>query len=251
MPRPPAKHLDRILADWDFEPGQPQARRVTGADGRILLQLRVDMGVLQLEVDGRPDGQRPHGHPSYYDYLVAAAFEEGERFALDDERCLQIDREFYQYYHRRICWLALREYQKAAEDAEHTLRLMDFSSANAPIEEWAWMHEQYRPFVMFHRIQATALAQLEGSNPEAAVKAIDIGLEELAAVYDEKEELEAIGDEDDEDSFAEKLREMRSSIAEHYELTPSLSEQLNEAIAAEQYERAAELRDRIARRERS
>ncbi|MCA9234368.1 MAG: UvrB/UvrC motif-containing protein [Planctomycetales bacterium] len=249
MGRPPAKHLDRILADWAFEPGQPQARRVVGADGRELLQLRVDMGVLQLETVGRPDSERPHGFPTYYDYLVSAAFEEGDRFVLNDDRCLQIDREFYQFYHRRICWLALREYGRAAQDAEHTLRLMDFSSANAPVEEWAWMHEQYRPFVMFHRIQATALAELESSNPEAAVQAIDLGLEQLAAVLDEKE-FDEDGDEGDDDAFVEKLREMRGSIAEHYELKPSLADQLAQAIAAEQYERAAEIRDRMSRASR-
>lgn len=226
---------------------------MTGSDGRELLQLRVDMGVLQLETVGRPDGEKPGGHATYYDFLVAAAFEEGDRFELDEQRCLQIDREFYQYYHRRICWLALREFERAAEDAEHTLRLMDFSSANAPVEEWAWMHEQYRPFVMFHRIQATALAQLEGADPEAAnraVRAIDLGLEELAAVYDEQQLDEGAESDADDEAFVEKLREMRNSITEHYELTPSLADQLAEAIAAEQYERAAELRDRIARRER-
>ena len=49
----------------------------------------------------------------------------------------------------------------------------------------------------------------------------------------------------DEDGFVLKLREMRDSIIEHYELSPSLTEQLAEAIAAEQYELAAELRDRM------
>ena len=243
MPRRPAQHIDRVLADWAFEPGQPQVRRVVGADGRELLQLRVDMGVLQIETSGRPDGDRPHGFPSYYDYLVAAAFEEGERFALDEQRCLQVDREFYQFYHRRICWLALHEYGRAADDAEHTLKLMDFTSANAPAEEWALMHEQYRPFVMFHRIQATALVQLERENPEAAVQAIDCGLEQLESVLADLDAAEA-----EDGSFIEKLQEMRVSISTHYELGPSLAEQLSRAIAAEQYERAAELRDRIARR---
>ena len=126
-----------------------------------MLQLRVEMGVLQMEVDGRPDGSRPGGYPTCLDWLHAVAAEEGESFALDERRCLEIDREFVQFFHRRVAWLALREFERAVADADHTLALMDFSSLHAPDVGWAEMHEQYRPFVLFHRTQAAALGALE------------------------------------------------------------------------------------------
>jgi hypothetical protein len=69
--------IDRVLREWAFLPGRPLVRRVRGSDGRDLVQMRVDMGLLQLEVSGRPDGERPQGFPTYYDFLVAAAFDEG------------------------------------------------------------------------------------------------------------------------------------------------------------------------------
>ena len=233
--------IDRLLRTWTFLPGRPLVRRVAGVDGREVLQMRVDMGLLQLETDGRPDGERPHGFASYYDYLVSAAFEEGPQFDLNDERRVEIDREFYQFYHRRICWLALQEYARAAADAEHTLRLMDFTSANAGDRQWAVMHEQYRPFVMFHQVQARALVQLQDNDPAAAVTAIDSGLEALAklfAAHDAEEHFE-------DDLFVQKLREMQASIKSQFSLGPSLAEQLAEAVAAEQYELAAKLRDKL------
>ena len=239
-------NLDKILSNWPFEPEQIQVRQIQGADGRELLQMRVDMGVLQMEVSGRPDGLLPEGFESYYDLLVALALEEGESFELDEERCTQIDREFYQFYHRRICWLTLKRYSEAISDANHTLALMDFSTAYAPEHEWALMHEQYRPFVMFHKIQASALVELESNDPEPAVKTIDKGLQDLKEVFEKHD----ASDYFDEDSFVVKLHEMRAAVIEHYELGPSLAEQLAEAIAAEQYELAAELRDRIAHRGR-
>ncbi|MEM9658155.1 MAG: UvrB/UvrC motif-containing protein [Planctomycetota bacterium] len=191
----------------------------------------------------RPDGERPHGFSTYYDFLVATAFAEGERFALDQERCREIDREFYQYYHRRICWLSLKKYASAVRDATHSLQLMDFSSANAPDPRWALMHEQYRPFVMFHRIQAASLLSLEDADPKAAIDAIDRGLDELSDVFQRHES----GEHFEEDAFVKKLREMRGSIVDQFEVGPSLAEQLAEAIAAERYELAAELRDRMGR----
>jgi hypothetical protein len=245
MDRSPRElNLDRMLRDWAYEPGRPVVRRAVGDDGRELLQMRVDLGMLQLEVHGRPDGQRPHGFPTYYDYLVSAAFQEGQDFSLDDERQQEVDREFYQFYHRRICWLTLNEYSRAAADAEHSLRLMDFSSANASDREWALMHEQYRPFVMFHQVQASALTKLQLDEPAAAVKEIDAGLDSLAALFAQHGAEEHF----DEDVFVVKLREMQASIKSHFHLGPTLAEQLAEAVALEQYELAAKLRDRLARR---
>ena len=240
------KHLDKLLRDWPYEFGEVAARLVEGSDKREVIQLRIDLGMLQMEVTGRPDGLKPEGFDTYYDYLLSLAFEEGSDFELDPDRSLEIDREFVQFYHRRIGWLALREFRRAVLDADHTLGLMDFSSAHAPDESWAEMHEQYRPFVLFHRTQAAALAEIDNLNPEAAIDAIDKGLKRIQEVY-VRHEME---DEFDDDDIIIKLTEMKEALTDHYELEPSLQQQLAEAIAREQYERAAELRDRLERHPR-
>lgn len=236
--------LDKILENWSFSPGQILVRQIQGTDGRDILQMRIDMGVLQMEVKDRPDGEKPEGFDTYFDYLVSLSFENGDKFELNPDQCHEIDREFYQFYHRRISWLTLKKYAEAVKDAEHTLALMDFSSAYAPDPEWALLHEQYRPFVLFHKIQASSLIQLEETDPAAATEVIDQGLKDLATIFEKYD----ASDHFEEDAFVKKLQEMRESIVEHYELGPSLAEQLAEAIALEQYELAAELRDRMDHR---
>ena len=52
------KDIDSLLRAWPYEPGQVSARLVKASDGREVLQMRVEMGILQMEVAGRPDG--PH-----------------------------------------------------------------------------------------------------------------------------------------------------------------------------------------------
>ncbi|MEN1679643.1 MAG: UvrB/UvrC motif-containing protein [Planctomycetota bacterium] len=240
----PKKHIDHLIRDWPYEFGDVAAREVTGADGRKVVQMRIDLGVLQMEIAGRPDGWRPEGFDTYFDHLLSLAFDEGEEFRLDSERRMEVDREFVQFYHRRIAWLALREFRRAVLDADHTLALMDFSSAHSPSEDWADLHEQYRPFVLFHRTQAAALAEVDDLDPEAAVDAIESGIERIQQVFADQEiDLEL--DEDD-DGLIDKLLELKNALSEHYELEPPLSEQLAEAIAREQYELAAKLRDRMA-----
>src|ERR1051325_12184306 len=149
--------IDFILANWPYMPGVAQARMIQTRDGRQVIQLRIDLGLLQLETVGRPDGAQPHGHATYMEYLqeqARLARKAEQTFVLNAEQCQEADREFLQFYHRRMCWLALRQYTRAIRDADHTLLFMDFIKRHAPTEEYLHAHEQYRGFVLFLRFQA-------------------------------------------------------------------------------------------------
>ncbi len=241
------QHIDHILRSWSHQHGEVAARIVRGDDGRDVLQMRLEMGLLQMEVEGRPDGGRPHGYETYYDYLMSLAFKNGERFALKKTQCREVDREFVQFYHRRICWLALGEHGNAARDADHTLALMDLSSAYCPSDRWVASHEQYRPFVLFHRTQARAFAALEHDGPEQAMEEINDGLDRLRCLLEQDDAEEMYGDGE----LVDQLVTLKESLRKHYAIGPTLTEQLAEAIAREQYERAAQLRDEIQRRTKS
>jgi protein-arginine kinase activator protein McsA len=47
-----------------------------------------------------------------------------------------------------------------------------------------------------------------------------------------------------------QLRDLQDWVRDHYQVDRTLNEQLAEAVAAEEYERAAKLRDELARRGR-
>ena len=51
------KHdLTGLMREWPFEGDRLQARIVALAEDREVLQVRVQLGMLQMEMDGRPDG---------------------------------------------------------------------------------------------------------------------------------------------------------------------------------------------------
>jgi len=240
--------IDHLLKGWDYVPGEIHAREVTARDGRKVIQVRVDLGVLQLETSGRPDGTRPAGSDSYYDHLVGILFHEGADYELTEEQMGEVDREFLQYYQRRICWLALRQFQKAVDDANHNLALLDLISRCAPDDEWLSTHEQYRPFILFHRTQAAALHQLEdGKGPEKAIEALNEGLKTIKDVFAEHDADELY----DENEMVQRLIQMRDALREQFDVGMTLEEQLAQAVAQEDYERAAKLRDQIAKRNAS
>jgi hypothetical protein len=241
--------IDFVLRDWEYKPGVVQARLVEAHDRRQVIQMRVDLGVLQLEVEGRPDGKRPHGYDTYFDYLrerVSAAQKAGRNFVLDENESQEADQEFLQFYHRRVCWLALRQYARAIRDADHTLTFMDLVRQHSPGDEYTHAHEQYRGFVVFHRTQAASALQIEKGNPEQAVDELRAGLERLKAFFVEfgmEEQME-------EDPMVQHLRKIESTLREQYDIGATLLEQLEQAIAAEDYERAAQLRDALKQRKR-
>lgn len=239
--------IDAVLQGWDYKPGGVQARLVRAGDGRQVLLMRLDLGVLQMEVQGRPDGQQPHGQPTYYDYLrrrVRRAAKMERTFTLSEEQCEQADREFMQYYHRRVCWLALREYERALRDAEHTLAFMDLVRDHAPSQEYVEAHEQYRGFVVFQRTQAAAARCVEEDRPEQAVDEVRAGLERLKVFFTERGLDELMS----EDGMVQHLRRVEAALREQYQIGATLQEQLEQAVASEDYERAAELRDALKRR---
>jgi hypothetical protein len=64
MPSP--RDIDTLLKHWQFRPGEVNARLVKARDGRQVLQMRIDMGIVQMETELRPDGMRPNGAETYY-----------------------------------------------------------------------------------------------------------------------------------------------------------------------------------------
>lgn len=236
------EHLDYQLKQWRFDPESNCVRLLKGADGRDVIQMRVDLGILQLETSGRPDGSKPEGFPTLLDSLLHAETLAPD-FELDEAVCMEIDREFVQFYHRRVAWLRLQRFEKAVADANHTLALMDFCQDHSPCEEWTLQHEQHRAFVIFHRTQAAALAAIEEQSPQGAIAAIDEGLELI------EENFNDMGWEEDfeSDELVQRLVQLRDSLRSEFTIQKSLREQLAEAVELEQYELAARLRDEMSR----
>jgi hypothetical protein len=239
-----SQDLDALLRQWPYQPGTVVARLIKAGDGREVVQMRVELGALQMEVEHRPDGDRPGGFPTYLELFRSQAGQEG--FALGDQQAMELDREFLQFYNRRICWLALREFRRAVADADHTLALMDFVARYSKNRDWIVSHEQYRPFVLFHRTQAAALCELETGGPEAAIEEITRGLASVQKVFESVEAPEQFNN----DELVRQLRDLQQWIREHYQVGKTLVEQLAEAVASEQYELAARLRDEIAHRQK-
>lgn len=241
-----SQDIQSLLDDWPYEPGQLCVRKITGEHGREKIQLRIEMGILQMEIDGRPDGQSPHGHESLLHYYKAEAQKteaKGDKYIIDSDICMSLQMEALQYYHRRISFLEIGDYQRAKKDAERNLGLFDFVKEYAEDEEDRMAFEHYRPFVIGHRVRADVLLQLERESYDLALDQIEAGIQEIQAFFQAFDRPDLLED-NEEITF---LKDWASEIRKERPKSPSqdLQEQLRDAVAHEDFERAAKLRDRL------
>lgn len=238
--------LDSILGDWPHEPGQIKVRKILGIDGKEKLQLRIDLGLIQMDVNGRPDGQTPHGCESLFAYHQQRSVRKegkGENYLLTPDECGELQQEGIQYYHRYISLFQLKDYQGVIRDTQRNLDLFDFVAKHTDQEELAWSVEQFSPYVIMMNTRAKASIELERDDYAAAVRFIEEGRDKIHAFYAERNNHDMTGKSPEITFLEEWLEEVRAKRP--LSKLETMQREMEKAIAMEAYERAAELRDEI------
>src|SRR2546423_353589 len=178
--------LNTILKDWPHESGAIKVRKILGLDGREKLQLRIDLGVLQMEMTGRPDGVRPNGCESllaYHQQRANRAEERGESYDLTPEQCSELQQEGIQYYHRYLSLFQINEFAGVVRDTQRNLDLFDFVIAHTGREELAWSLQQFRPYVLMMNTRAKASILLASGKFVEAMREIERGGEAIVRIF--------------------------------------------------------------------
>src|ERR1700677_1661091 len=131
--------LNDLLRDWPHEPGMIKVRKILGADGKEKVQLRIDLGLIQMETTGRPDGQEPHDCESLLDYhqeRARRAEKKGNPLTLNADEVGELQQEGVQYYHRYISFFQLCDYRGVIRDTQRNLDMFSFVAKHAEREEW-------------------------------------------------------------------------------------------------------------------
>lgn len=240
-----SKDIAPILDGWDYDTDELQVRIVEGLDGADKIQMRVDLGLIQMELDGRPDGVRPFGFDSLLDYHKAkAAKAKGDSYGLDAEACAGLMREGLQYYHRYLASFHLQRFDLVARDTARNLELFAFVREHAALKRDRVQFDRYRPYVTMMHARAVGLAALARDDHKAALGAIDEGVEgirDFLREYEVENEAECM-------ELASLLK-WRKEVDRERPVGPveRLEQQLERAVALEDYEEAARVRDQIRR----
>jgi protein-arginine kinase activator protein McsA len=247
--RPVVKRtIGEILERWAYDPLGLAVRVVPGADGRAKLQVRLDMGLLQLELDGRPDGQRPHGCASLLDWHIEQLEDYRRRYGTVDgyrlaaSECEAIRREAAQYYQRYISLHQIGRFGEVARDTARNLRALDFLRRHAETADESWELEQHRPYITMMNALARAENHVSECDYPAAERVLATAMAGIRAFG--AEHLGAVEVTRELDILGQRLRDVqRARPRSEAEL---LQRRLAAAIDREDYETAANLRDRLS-----
>ena len=242
--------ISHLLDHWEYQPGQVVVRRFKAVDGKDKIQLRVDLGLLQMNAEGRPDGKRPFAHPSLLQYYRArlrkhVASHDGSEdgFKLNAEDCAKLQLEALQYHHRYICMLQLEDYAAVTRDAERNLDVFDFVAKHAGNDELAWSLQQFRPQLLMVLARARGSEALKANDYAAAIRQVEDGVEQIRAFYRCHARSEAAESSPEAQSLENWLNEIRSQRP--LSRREKLERALQEAIGREDYEKAARMRDAL------
>lgn len=244
-----SQDLGPIFEGWEFVPGQVTVRQITGDDGYPKIQLRLDMGLLQMELDGRPDGTRPMGHESLFHMYQSLArdFLEKEsdepRFTLDAEDCAKLQQEAVQYYHRYLALFQLGDWVRVIRDTRRNLDLFDFVEQYAETKPLAWLFQQFRPYGLMMLTRARAQHALEQQATAQALAHVTAGIREIRAFYERMDRTDLI-EQSQEIHFLENWeKDLQKASPENEQIR--LEKALAAAVEREDYETAAQLRDSL------
>jgi hypothetical protein len=228
--------LTNFLSAFPFEPGRVNARLARGDDGRELLQVRVELGILQMECQGRPDGA-----PSVLEAALARVRLSRGRF-LDLQASAAIRLELGLMQQRSVAFLAVGDPVRALRDAESVLVGTELVGARGPEAEREWAEGALFSVLVLKTRCAAAASMTAGRAREASL-AIEAGLRALHAVAERigiSESFDVLGD-------VTALRALRDTLVP--QLPPAqraeLEARLRAAVLAENYELASILRDEL------
>jgi len=246
------KDITPVLKGWEYEPGTINVRKVHGLDGLPKLQMRLDLGLLQMEVTGRPDGLRPHGCESlleYYEHqLDGYKNRNGTElgFNLTAEQCQNLREEAVMYYHRYLSLFVLEDFEAVVRDTARNLRLLDLCGKYAAEEQDRMIMEQYRPYIIMMHCRAKAAKYYQDKNYPKAVTAVEDGLAGIQEFFERFGQEEAYDDSNEVRVLKRLLRDMRRKLP--VDPVVRLQQKLAKAVKEERYEDAARLRDELAKK---
>ena len=249
--------LRDVTADWQYRAGEICARTVVGRDGAELVQMRVDLGLMQMFPDGRPDGKRYRGLPTALDYLRHESRVGGAEIQIEDWR--ELERELSQLNYRRLALASLAEECLARGDTAaarahirralrdiamclERIRLMEDQRGGG----WAAGGHALKPTLVFQqgrlRVQLHVVEQRYEEAIEEAERA-ERALETVLAEFGLDEE------QREEDPGALFLRDLGQRLRHEYDIPLTLRERLAAAVENDDFETAARLRDELRRQQ--
>ncbi|MEW5816930.1 MAG: UvrB/UvrC motif-containing protein [Spirochaetota bacterium] len=239
--------INYLLRNWEYDPDN-NIRIITSDDGHEVMQVRLPLGIEQYELDGRPDGRKLFGKETVLDelnsrldkYILDHGNDTG--FIINHNDFLLLQNEGIFFYYRYLQLFQLGDFNRTARDTEHNLKICEFVEKYCKEESDSKSILQYKPYILRMNAISNAMLSLQKNVKIMAQQILEAAIMQIKKMP-----------EIDTPAFQlEKVRSinyLKSALKQVMEnkISPieQLQVELEKAVEAEEYEKAAEIRDWI------
>jgi hypothetical protein len=240
--------LTPILKDWQWQSGVFGARTLSGHDGRLIIQVRLELGIIQMEADGRPDGNASGGFGSVLDrvrsqlaILGGPTAVGGARLCADDVS--DLSGEILLFRQRAMACAVLELWPRVRRDALHNIEILELIWTRCTDNPQRLHSELWRANEIKMQARAEVAVALSAGRKAEAGLAIDRGLEALEKSFQRA----GAGDQFERSIETQYLRGLRESLTLKLPASQrlELERRMLVAIGCENFELAAILRDEL------
>lgn len=176
--------FDRILETLNLDTDRPVSVLKIEDSREVIVVQPNAFTISRIYATGRPDGMRPHGMDSYYDYFFAElqAYEEEhgtrEGFQLESEEWQILFEESFHRYTRYLLFASIKRWEDVQRDTATNIAVTNLARQHAP-SDIAWQSYQYKGYMLMMHSIANAELSLQGDDAAAALQHIDSGIRQI------------------------------------------------------------------------
>ncbi len=237
-----SQDISNILNEWEYEEGK-NIRIIHTDSGRDVIQVRETMGISQCELDGRPDGKNIPCFSTFLELILSREKKEKCSFYLSCEDIKNLESENKLFYYRYLLCFQINDYARVVRDTEHNLAICRIIDLYCDSKDVRTNVLQYKPFLVKMNAISRAMISLQKN-----IKILAKQILESAVIT-----LRSMPEINSSVFILEKSRSIDylESAIKHLDAEKKcftvdvLLRELDSAVALENYEKAAELRDKI------
>lgn len=176
--------FDRILESLNLDAERPVSVLQIENGREVVVVQPNAFTISRIYATGRPDGMRPHGVDSYYDYFFAKLREYEEQhetregFQLESEEWETLFEESFHRYTRYLLFAGIKRWEDVQHDTATNLAVTNLARECAP-SEIAWRSYQYKGYMLMMHSIAKAELSLQEDDTAAALQHIDTGIQQI------------------------------------------------------------------------
>ena len=176
--------LDEILDSLAFDVARPiKVLKLEEGKEVVVVQSNA-FTISRIYTSGRPDGKRPHGRESYYEYFSEQLEDykqqhgTDEGFGLTPEDWRVLFRESYDRYTRYLLFAGIKRWADVKRDTDTNLATTNMAKKYAP-SDVAWESYQYKGYMLMMNSMANAELRLMEDDRPGALDEVNLGIQQI------------------------------------------------------------------------